>query len=273
MRLYDGLHHKDVADWHKDLALLTDSLRLDNFSELLCDTLAKVVNFQTVICMTYKKGHAPISIYDNYSPERAKEVIDAYIKGVYVLDPFYTSVMNDITPGVHRLMEMAPDSFEESDYYQQFYRKLNSVEDEVGIFIDLSNDVTLIISLCRWSGLETLTRRERNVLNSIFPMIRSLCREFWRLQAGQYVDKLNQNSPVELAFNTFGDGLLTDREQQIIGLILQGHSSKSVASTLGITPGTVKVHRKNIYTRLKISTQSQLFSQFLNHLAVQATHS
>ena len=103
-------------------------------------------------------------------------------------------------------------------------------------------------------------------------MIRSLCREFWRLQASQYVDKLNQNSPVEMAFNTFGDGLLTDREQQIIGLILQGHSSKSVASTLGITPGTVKVHRKNIYTRLKISTQSQLFSQFLNHLAVQASH-
>ena len=76
----------------------------------------------------------------------------------------------------------------------------------------------------------------------------------------------SEQSTVEKAFKTFGNDVLTEREIEIITLILQGHSSKSLANILGISPGTVKVHRNNIYTRLNISTQSQLFSKFLQHL-------
>ena len=68
------------------------------------------------------------------------------------------------------------------------------------------------------------------------------------------------------ALSSFGSGILTPREQQISGLILQGHSSKAIANQLNISLGTVKVHRKNIHTRLKTSTQSEIFTLFLAHL-------
>ncbi|MCY1250836.1 Bacterial regulatory protein, luxR family [compost metagenome] len=50
------------------------------------------------------------------------------------------------------------------------------------------------------------------------------------------------------------------REAEVIRLMLKGHSTKSIARHLGNSPETVKVHRKRIYSKLKISSQGELFS-------------
>lgn len=56
---------------------------------------------------------------------------------------------------------------------------------------------------------------------------------------------------------------LTPRELQVVGLVLEGHSSESIASVLGISAGTVRIHRKNIYAKMRISSQRELFSIFV----------
>lgn len=53
---------------------------------------------------------------------------------------------------------------------------------------------------------------------------------------------------------------LTRREAQLAALILQGHSNLSAALDLGISRETVKVHRRNIYRKLDISSQAELFA-------------
>ncbi|WP_205192310.1 response regulator transcription factor, partial [Burkholderia sp. LMG 13014] len=50
----------------------------------------------------------------------------------------------------------------------------------------------------------------------------------------------------------------------VIRLILSGRSNKEVANKLAISAETVKVHRRNIYGKLAINSQSELFSLFLN---------
>jgi DNA-binding CsgD family transcriptional regulator len=57
---------------------------------------------------------------------------------------------------------------------------------------------------------------------------------------------------------------LTARELDVIRLILSGRSNKEVANKLSISAETVKVHRRNIYGKLAINSQSELFSLFLN---------
>ena len=47
-------------------------------------------------------------------------------------------------------------------------------------------------------------------------------------------------------------------------LILKGHSSYSIAATLGVSPNTVKVHRRQAYAKLNISSQAELFHLFLS---------
>lgn len=44
--------------------------------------------------------------------------------------------------------------------------------------------------------------------------------------------------------------LITSREQEILRLMAQGHSSKSIAHQLGVSFHTVQTHRKNILRKL-----------------------
>ena len=67
-------------------------------------------------------------------------------------------------------------------------------------------------------------------------------------------------------FDNFGAGVLTRRERQISQLLLRGHSSKSVARELDIAPGTVMVHKRNLFAKLGISSQYELFSLFIDEL-------
>ena len=50
---------------------------------------------------------------------------------------------------------------------------------------------------------------------------------------------------------------LTEREQQILQLIAEGHSNKGIARTLGISVETVKWHLKQLYEKLAVSGRIQ----------------
>ena len=62
---------------------------------------------------------------------------------------------------------------------------------------------------------------------------------------------------------------LTTREAHIVDLVLQGHSSESIAWRLGIAAGTVKVHRRNVYRKLNISSQTELLSIYVDRIVGQ----
>ena len=72
---------------------------------------------------------------------------------------------------------------------------------------------------------------------------------------------------LETAVEQFGGEILTRREREVVRLLLRGHSVKSTAGVLDLAPGTVKIHRRNIYAKLGISSQSQLFSRFFDFLS------
>ncbi|CAI8893014.1 hypothetical protein EMIT0373P_30722 [Pseudomonas chlororaphis] len=56
---------------------------------------------------------------------------------------------------------------------------------------------------------------------------------------------------------------LTARELEVGHLMLSGCSSKEIARKLQISAETVKVHKKHIYAKLGIKSQSELFLIFL----------
>ena len=57
--------------------------------------------------------------------------------------------------------------------------------------------------------------------------------------------------------------MLTPRERQVVELTLRGHSADAIGKLLDIASGTVRIHRRNIYTKLRISSQGELFSTFI----------
>lgn len=265
-----GLDISPSQSWHRDLASLIDHIRMRSFPEILHETLKQLVRFDTLLIATYKHSLKPIVVFSNH-PQRMEPALSMYINELYILDPLFNAIQNGTHAGVYRLREIAPDSFEESEYYNSCYHQFDLV-DEIILIMPLENDVCFTISLGRKSALGSITRAERNILNSIFPVMAALAHQFWISQSAEYVHDEQSKSSMEYALSTFGSGVLTKREQEITGLILQGHSSKSVAQLLDISAGTVKVHRKNIHARLNTSNQSELFSMFLTHLTTLANH-
>ncbi len=248
----------------KNLARLIDHIRLRNFPIALQDFLATYCAFDCCLMVTYKKSFNPIIIFPT-DPAEQSQTLHTYINHSYVLDPLFNAIQNGIASGITRLVEIMPDSFETTEYYQNCYQNFGLV-DEIALIIDLDNDVTCAITLGRKSSLGSITRSELKALNAIYPVVNALVRQFWLAQSSDYLQHKRSDGPMKQALNSFASGVLTQREREITGLILKGHSSKAIADLLNISVGTVKVHRKNIHSRLNTSTHSEIFTLFLDHL-------
>jgi len=84
---------------------------------------------------------------------------------------------------------------------------------------------------------------------------------------------LNQNNEYETKyFNNFSQKLLTDsisnRERDIIRLLVLNYSSKSIAIKLNISPNTVDTHRRNILKKLNISSTGELIGMIKGSLNI-----
>ncbi|MCW2244328.1 response regulator transcription factor [Azospirillum canadense] len=51
---------------------------------------------------------------------------------------------------------------------------------------------------------------------------------------------------------------LTERQREVLRLLLRGHSNKEIARSLGVLEGTVKVHLRSIMQRLRVRNRTQL---------------
>ena len=102
-------------------------------------------------------------------------------------------------------------------------------------------------------------------MTPVIPFFEAAFRHYWKLARPTHATTV-PDTATDDAFQAFGDKLLSPRERQLAQLLLRGHSTVSVALQLGIAPTTVKTHRKNLYAKLGIATQFELFSRFLDTL-------
>jgi DNA-binding NarL/FixJ family response regulator len=50
---------------------------------------------------------------------------------------------------------------------------------------------------------------------------------------------------------------LTQRESEVLSFLVGGHSYASIATALGIRPGTVHTHVKNVYRKLEVASKAE----------------
>ncbi len=258
------LHNDAGSCDYKLLASLVDHIRLANFPIALEQYLKSICHFDTCLMLVFKDNCAPLLLSPT-NPAEHSATLQAYLKHAYVLDPLFSALPRYPKGGVCRLKEIAPDSFQESEYYQTCYKNFDLL-DEVNLIIPLQNQLFCTISLGRKPTLGSITRTELIKLKETFPVISSLMNQFWLFQGDEFYTNEQATASLTKALQSFGRGVLTQREQEVAGLLLQGHSSKAIADQLGISLATVKVHRKNIHSRLNTTSQSEIFTLFLTHL-------
>ncbi len=233
----------------------------------LAELLRQVAPFTYTVMFGYCGTVRPLDLYDDFPPGKRKVFVTDYQAGPYMLDPFFLAASRSIAPGLYRLRDMAPDRFYQGEYFRSYYVQTGLAE-EVAYFVTLPDHSTLTLSLMREE--KVFSQREFSALEAVFPFVSAVTRRHWRGLDQKFGDSGNplQGQQRRMAYDlgSFGEGILTQREREVAELTLKGHSSESTGQLLGIAPGTVRIHRRNIYAKLNINSQGELFSRFLSTL-------
>ncbi|MDM9626115.1 LuxR C-terminal-related transcriptional regulator [Rhizobium sp. S152] len=245
------------------------------FGDVFRQMMASLVRFDYVVVFAYRGNERPIDLYSTFDKKEHIIFVTLYQAGPYLLDPFYHTAGARRT-GVFRMRELAPDRFFSSEYYRTYYVQTGLAE-EIGFFIATDDDITIVLSLMRREETGPLAAADFALLKKAEPLISSMVRHYWSGLGRRFDAQLTSrgrtgrkhsasNSALQPADTVWRDLNLTSRETAIVDLVLQGHSSESIGLKLGISTGTVKVHRRNVYRKLGISSQTQLLSLYLKNL-------
>jgi NarL family two-component system response regulator LiaR len=61
---------------------------------------------------------------------------------------------------------------------------------------------------------------------------------------------------------------LTEREREVLNLVVQGHSNQQIADALVISVATVKAHISNILSKLQVSSRAEAIAYAIKHKIV-----
>ena len=242
----------------------TSLLGEPGFAEALGNGMRELIEADDVSLIRYPDVGPPVIEYTLPPKRRGKTTLDRYVKGPFLLDPFYRAAQVEARFGVFRLSTLAPRGFKESEYFRTWYHECG-FRDECGLLIKLDRG-SLNLALGMTDKSSRFAKRQMDRLKAVFPAVEALVRRHWR-QLTPAAEPSNLRARLQESLSAFGSSVLTRREQQVIELVLLGNSTRLVADKLGISAETVKLHRKHAYAKLDISSQAELFYLFVDALA------
>jgi DNA-binding CsgD family transcriptional regulator len=255
--------------WNDSLAAAVGAIGTPDFAPRLVAALAHVTPFDYSVIFAYCGSARPIDLFDNFPDAKRRVFVDDYQDGPYLLDPLFIADARALGPGPHRVPDLAPDRFPQSQYFQSYYVQ-TGLSEEIAFFAPITNETRVVVSLMRdATKLPPFALRDRKRLALIAPLVTAASAQNWKDVESRFARRGQRPSPegaeqiLASAFHRFGEGRLTAREAEIVELVLKGNSSEAIGEKLGIATGTVRIHRKNIYMKLGISSQGELFSRFV----------
>jgi DNA-binding CsgD family transcriptional regulator len=262
-------------EWFAALGELLSQVGSHDFPGAFASTVRRLAPYDYTVSFAYSGSAKPVCLHHTFGPRQFDIHVKEYEIGPYLLDPMYKATANGIRSGLYRLSDLAPDQFYKSEYYKSYYIQTGPV-DEIAFFIPGKDSWMIVTSLMRAPSQPAFSVHDMRVLRAVEPLVRRIAEAHWRtderLRTAGYEedDKEVLRRTVQEALRTRGMPPLTPRELEVVGLVLEGHSSESIANLLNISAGTVRIHRKNIYAKMRISSQRELFSIFVRPAALGA---
>ncbi|MCT4610024.1 MAG: helix-turn-helix transcriptional regulator [Pelagimonas sp.] len=253
----------------KALAQTISTIGTDQFAPQLHRWLAATCSFDNFAIIAFFHANNPQVLMTHARDSRVFERIDShYVKGAYLLDPFYGLHKNKAAEGLYRLADIAPDQFQRNAYFKSYYAN-TTLTDELAFFTRLSPETS--ITVCLGRDATTASRfspKDQTAAQTVTPVVNALVQKTWAglkpetdKEPEDVIEHLRQQLSDHRSIR------LSPRQAQVSLLILQGHSSISIGLTLGISPQTVKVLRKQLYRKCQISSQGELYHLIAPYLA------
>ncbi|MDH4558365.1 LuxR family transcriptional regulator [Pseudomonas sp. BN417] len=258
--------HGQLTEWTQDVADVLAKPPGRPQLQALTDWLQRLTFTDHFALFIYEGRHPPLALFNTFPPDLRQLFVSDYQAGPYLLDPFYLACVFDQADGLYSMRRLAPERFRDTEYFRTYYRDL-ALSEKLGFIISLGEESRAVLSLMRLRGTVASSEEERQLLRGAAPVVEQVVRSAWAVhrQDGHCAaDDLSHK--VGEVFEQFGRDVLTARECEVARLLLEGHSNISVSQRLRISPGTVKVHRRSLYEKLSIGSQSQLLALFVRKL-------
>lgn len=253
-------------NWNEACAQAIGALHGESFAPALVAAIRSVVPFEHSVSFAYCGDRRPIALHADFPDWKYKVMVEDYQAGPYLLDPFYLHCAAMPEPRLVRLRELAPDRFYQGEYFRNYYVQTELAE-EIGFMLPVGREVHVVISAMRAGRV--FSAREFRDLSGVVPVVGALAAHQWSGLAERFraapaaPDGQRLSGLIDAAFRSLGANLLTPREVEVVEYTLKGHSAEATGLALGISPGTVRIHRRNIYAKLRIGSQGELFSRFI----------
>lgn len=238
------------------------------FEEALWEFLRRCVDPDDLLILAYRDAGLPEVLYRRSDdPEVFARLEAVYLGGAYLLDPYHELHLSRVAPGLYRLSDVAPDAFHRSRYYLEYY-ELTTILDELTFVAYPAADVSLHVCLGRdASSGRPFAPREVEACRRLAPLVLALAERHWAALPIEPGPRPDVATRLIEALRTTHGVRLSPRQAEVALLILQGHSTASIALRLDLSPQTVKVFRKQLHGRCGISSQAELFALLLPLLA------
>lgn len=176
----------------------------------------------------------------------ASETAPDYVVSLSSEDPILAAARRMPIEDIIRLGDLVDlEEFATSDYFRVIHQP-NDVWDVLSI--RLADDRGMI-------SVSLFTKRPRTFTTVDAQRAAWFRRHLVRANALR-ADPANDEADPFLA--SASDDALTPAEQRVARLLLSGLSKKLIAAKLGISENTVKVHVRNIYNKLGVSSRAEL---------------
>ncbi|MBF9000329.1 MULTISPECIES: helix-turn-helix transcriptional regulator [Vibrio] len=238
----------------------------DAFFEKLTYLLRTAASFDDYVMLLYHPTKTPTVLSSSFATDELK-AWDNYLKGAYLLSPFYDFCANQGKEGLVTLDEIAPDDFYHSAYYNEYFH-FSKLIDETSFAVQGKDNSTYLLSLGRTKSLAKFNRRVLDKLRALYPILKSTIKMHDERMA---LPERSSNQNVKDYVINFGSEVLTPREKDVMNLLIRGFSSKEAARRLGISFETERVHRKNIYSKLEIGSQKELLAKIFDNIMGAST--
>ncbi|EKT55353.1 helix-turn-helix transcriptional regulator [Providencia burhodogranariea] len=252
-----------MENYLEKLPDVIDSVATNQFYPNLLSWLSSFIAFDNAIVYSFEKN-APPRFLSKVERRNSDNINRIYQRGAYLMDPFYQALQKGIGSQVLTLKELVPKGFYHTDYYLNFYRKTGWC-DEAGLILEIAPEKQLGIFFGNENSPFLSEKCSFTSLKEPFEIIRSMAR----LHKEVSPNDVSGHSRLTDMQTRFG---LTPRECEVVELILEGNGSPQIAQSLFISLGTVKNHRKNIYQKLDINSQAELFNLLMNRQSFQISN-
>lgn len=247
------------------LAKAISSLNTTDFQSKLNAWLQACLPHDNITILAYFQNQRPVPMmFESRQPKVHENINQVYLAGAYLLDPFHDLHTNNAPPGVYRLSDIAPDKFRRNQYFLDYYGNTTMV-DELAFISHPAPGISLHVCLGRDSlSNKRFSSRGLATARRIAPLVTSLATCHWQdLGPDAAVGEGEFAANLITALKRTHQISLSPRQAEVAMLVLQGHSSVSTGLKLGVSFQTVKVFRKQLYRKCKISSQAELFTLML----------